>query len=191
MSHAVNGLYVAGSSMLNQATAYDLYLFNTDPNGTLSWEKRVDLGGWEFTNDAILTFDDGVVMVGSSQDPNSSNSRGFIVKTNAAGDTLWSRFIGGTETNAIHTVLELQDSIYVVAGTYYNTDSTLNKGFIAAYHENGTLLWFTSIGDYGAFGITDITINLNRINAIGWHWNPILNKHDNYTGRYECKVALF
>jgi hypothetical protein len=191
MSHAVNGLYVAGSSMLNQATAYDLYLLNTDPNGTLIWEKRVDLGGWEFTNDAILTFDDGVVMVGSSQDPNSSNSRGFIVKTNAAGDTLWSRFIGGTETNAVHTVLELHDSIYVVAGTYYNTDSTLNKGFIAAYHENGTSLWFTSIGDYGAFGITDITINLNRINAIGWRWNPILNKHDNYTGRYEFNGALF
>ena len=191
MSHAVNGLYVAGSSMLNQATAYDLYLLNTAHNGTLTWEKRVDLGGWEFTNDAILTFDDGVVMVGSSQDPNSSNCRGFIVKTNAAGDTLWSRFIGGTETNAIHTVLELQDSIYVVAGTYYNTDSTLNKGFIAAYHENGTSLWFTSIGDKGTFAITDMTINLNRINLIRWKYDPVLNEHDNYTGRYEFNGSLF
>lgn len=191
LSHAVNGLYVAGSSMVNQATAYDLYLLNTDPNGNLIWEKRVDLGGWEFTNDAILTFDDGIVMVGSSQDPNSSNSRGFIMKTNAAGDTLWSRYIGGTETNAVHTVLELQDSIYVVAGTYYNVDSTLNKGFLAAYHENGTSLWFTSIGDKGTFGITDMTINLNRINAIGWRWDPILNKHDNYTGRYEMNGSLF
>lgn len=191
MSHAVNGLYVAGSSMLNQATAYDLYLLNTDPNGTLIWEKRVDLGGWEFTNDAILTFDDGIVMVGSSQDPNSSNSRGFIVKTNASGDTLWSRFIGGTETNAIHSVLELHDSIYVVAGTYYNTDSTLNKGFIAAYHENGTSLWFTSIGDKGTFGITDMTINLNRFNLIGWKYDPVLNEHDNYTGRYEFNGSLF
>jgi hypothetical protein len=191
MSHAANGLYVAGSSMLNQATAYDLYLLNTDLNGTLTWEKRVDLGGWEFTNDAILAFDDGIVMVGSSQDPNSSNSRGFIVKTNAAGDTLWSRFIGGTETNAIHTVLELQDSIYVVAGTYYNVDSTLNKGFLAAYHENGTSLWFTSIGDKGTFGITDMTINLNRFNLIGWKYDPVLNEHDNYTGRYEFNGSLF
>ena len=191
MSHAVNGLYVAGSSMLNQVTAYDLYLFNTAPNGTLTWEKRVDLGGWEFTNDAILTFDDGVVMVGSSQDPNSSNSRGFIVKTNAAGDTLWSRFIGGMETNAVHTVLELHDSIYVVAGTYFNADSTLNKGFISAYHENGSPLWFTSIGDKGTFAITDMTINLNRINLIGWKYDPVLNEHDNYTGRYEFNGSLF
>ena len=191
MSHAVNGLYVAGSSMLNQATAYDLYLLNTAHNGTLTWEKRVDLGGWEFTNDAILTFDDGIVMVGSSQDPNSSNSRGFIVKTNAAGDTLWSRFIGGTETNAIHTVLELHDSIYVVAGTYFNADSTLNKGFISAYHENGSPLWFTSIGDKGTFAITDMTINLNRINLIGWKYDPVLNEHDNYTGRYEFNGSLF
>jgi len=191
MSHAVNGLYVAGSSMLNQVTAYDLYLLNTDPNGTLTWEKRVDLGGWEFTNDAILTFDDGIVMVGSSQDPNSSNSRGFIVKTNAAGDTLWSRFIGGMETNAVHTVLELHDSIYVVAGTYFNADSTLNKGFISAYHENGSPLWFTSIGDKGTFAITDMTINLNRINLIGWKYDPVLNEHDNYTGRYEFNGSLF
>jgi len=190
MSHAVNGLYVAGSSMLNQATAYDLYLLNTAHNGTLTWEKRVDLGGWEFTNDAILTFDDGIVMVGSSQDPNSSNSRGFIVKTNAAGDTLWSRFIGGMETNAVHTVLELHDSIYVVAGTYFNADSTLNKGFISAYHENGSPLWFTSIGDKGTFAITDMTINLNRINLIGWKYDPVLNEHDNYTGRYEFKGSL-
>ena len=191
MSHAVNGLYVAGSSMVNQTTAYDLYLINTDPNGTLTWEKRVDLGGWEFTNDAILTFDDGIVMVGSSQDPNSSNSRGFIVKTNAAGDTLWSRFIGGMETNAVHTVLELHDSIYVVAGTYFNADSTLNKGFISAYHENGSPLWFTSIGDKGTFAITDMTINLNRINLIGWKYDPVLNEHDNYTGRYEFNGSLF
>ena len=191
MSHAVNGLYVAGSSMLNQATAYDLYLLNTAHNGTLTWEKRVDLGGWEFTNDAILTFDDGIVMVGSSQDPNSSNSRGFIVKTNAAGDTLWSRFIGGMETNAVHTVLELHDSIYVVAGTYFNADSTLNKGFISAYHENGSPLWFTSIGDKGTFGITDMTINLNRFNLTGWKFDPVLNEHDNYTGRYEFNGSLF
>ena len=191
LSHAVNGLYVAGSSMLNQATAYDLYLLNTAHIGTLTWEKRVDLGGWEFTNDAILTFDDGVVMVGSSQDPNSSNSRGFIVKTNAAGDTLWSRFIGGMETNAVHTVLELHDSIYVVAGTYFNADSTLNKGFISAYHENGSPLWFTSIGDKGTFAITDMTINLNRFNLIGWKYDPVLNEHDNYTGRYEFNGSLF
>ena len=189
--HPSNGLYMAGSSMLNQATAYDLYLINTDFNGSLTWEKRVDLGGWEFTNDAILTFDDGIVMVGSSQDPNSSNSRGFIVKTNAAGDTLWSRFIGGTETNVIHAVQELQDSIYVVAGTYYNVDSTFNKGFIAAYHQNGTSLWFTSIGDQGTFGITDMTINLNRFNLIGWKYDTVLNEHDNYTGRYEFNGSLF
>jgi hypothetical protein len=113
------------------------------------------------------------------------------VKTNAAGDTLWSRFIGGTETNAIHTVLELHDSIYVVAGTYYNTDSTLNKGFIAAYHENGSSLWFTSIGDKGTFAITDMTINLNRFNLIGWKYDPVLNEHDNYTGRYEFNGSLF
>ncbi len=191
LQHPSNGIYLAGSSFLNQSSAYDVYLVNTDFNGQFNWEKRIDLGAWEHTMDAVLCSDSGLVLVGNSQDPSSSHSKGFILKTNANGDTLWSRYIGNIESNSVNVVLQIQDSIYVVAGTYYNEDSTMNKGFLSAYHANGTPLWFTSIGDQGAFGITDITINLNRINAIGWRWDPILNKHDNYTGRYEFNGTLF
>ena len=189
--HPANGLYVAGSSMVNQNSAYDVYLLNTTTNGTLTWEKRINLGGWEFTNDAVMASDSGVVIVGSSQDINSSLSKGFILKVNALGDTLWSRFIGTTGTNSVNAVLEIQDSIYVIAGTYFNVDSSLNKGFLSAYHKNGSLLWFTSIGDVGAFGITDITINQNRFNLTGVKYDPVLNEHDNYTGRYELNGTLF
>lgn len=189
--HPSNGLYLAGSSMVNQNSAYDVYLVNTTTNGTLTWEKRINLGGWDFTNDAIMASDSGVVIVGSSQDPNSSLSKGFILKVNALGDTLWSRFIGTAETNAVNTVLEIQDSIYVIAGTYFNVDSSLNKGFLSAYHKNGSLLWFNSIGDVGTFGITDITINQNRINLTGWKYDAVMHEHDNYTGRYEFNGTLF
>lgn len=186
-----NGIYLAGSSFLNQSSAYDVYLVNTDFNGQFNWEKRIDLGAWEHTMDALLCSDSGLVMVGNSQDPSSSHSKGFILKTNANGDTLWSRYIGNIESNSVNVVLQIQDSIYVVAGTYYNEDSTLNKGFLAAYHENGTSLWFTSIGDQGAFGILDMTLNLNRFNLTGWRYDFALNEHDNYTGRYELNGSLF
>ena len=191
LHHPLNGIYLAGSSMTNQASAYDAYLVNTDMNGVFNWEKRIDLGGWEFTKDAMITMDNSIILVGSTQDPNSSTSKGYILKTDANGDTLWTRYIGSTQTNEANSVLSIQDSIYVIAGTYYNVDSSLSKGFLAAYHQNGTPLWFTSIGDQGAFGITDIIINQNRFNLTGWKYDPLLNEHDNYTGRYEFNGSLF
>jgi len=36
-----------------------------------------------------------------------------------------------------------------------------------------------------------MTINLNRFNLIGWKYDPTLNEHDNYTGRYEFNGSLF
>lgn len=189
--HPYTHYFLAGSSLTNANTAYDVYVVNVGNTGNLTWEKRWNLGGWEFTNDAVMTSDTGVLMVGKSQDPNTGFCRGFLMKTNAVGDTLWTRFIGDTAFNSVNTVLEIQDSIYVVGGEYFNADSLLSKGFLAAYHENGNLLWFTSIGASGAFGITDMTINQNRFNLTGWKYDPVLQEHDNYTGRYELNGSLF
>jgi hypothetical protein len=107
------------------------------------------------------------------------------------GDTLWSRYVGSQALNSVNAALLVNDSTLVVAGTYYNLDSTLNKGFLAAYHVNGNPLWFTSIGDNGAFGITDLTLNQNRYNLTGWKYDPALGEHDNYSGRYELNGSLF
>ena len=187
----IHQYFIVGSSLENPNSAYDAYLLNTDFSGNLTWEKRIHLGGWEFTNDAVLTTDDGILIVGKTQNPTTNLSRGFLMKTNAIGDTLWTRFVGDTGFNSINTVLEIQDSIYVVGGEYFNADSSASKGFLAAYHQSGNLLWFTSIGDNGSFGITDMTINQNRFNLTGWKFDNNLQEHDNYTGRYELNGSLF
>jgi len=185
------GFLLAGSSLVNNQSSYDLYFVKTALNGDMLWEKRVDLGAWDFVEDAVLTADTGMICVGYSQEPSANLSRGFVVRVNQNGDTLWSRFLGTQEKNSVNSVLMLNDSTLVAAGSYYNADSTFNKGFLAAYHINGNALWFTSIGDKGTFGITDMTLKQNRYNLIGWKYNPLLNEHDNYSGRYELNGSLF
>ena len=185
------GYVVAGSSLQNPLNSYDFYLFNTDLSGNLLWEKRVDLGGWETTNDAVFCADSGVIAVGKSQNASGNGDKGFVVRTNVAGDTLWTKYFGATGENSVNAVLSYQDSLFIIAGTYFNQDSSMTKGFLASIHENGTSNWFVEVGDVGAFGLTDITMNLNRINIVGWHWDPVLQKHDNYSGRYELNGTLF
>jgi len=185
------GYYVAGSSLSDPVAAYDVYLVKTDLIGELQWEKRVDLGAWDFVTDAVLAADSGVLCVGYSQASSSNVTRGFVLRLNQNGDTLWSRYVGTQAHNSVNAALLLNDTTLVVAGTYYNLDSTLNKGFLAAYHVNGNPLWFTSIGDNGAFGITDLTLNQNRYNLTGWKYDAAIGEHDNYSGRYELNGSLF
>jgi hypothetical protein len=185
------GYFVAGSSLSNPISAYDVYLVKTDMSGSMQWEKRVDLGAWDFVTDALLAADSGLLCVGYSQEASSNLTRGFVLRLAQNGDTLWSRYVGTQAHNSVNSALLVNDSTLVVAGTYYNLDSTLNKGFLAAYHVNGNPLWFTSIGDNGVFGITDLTLNQNRYNLTGWKYDPALDEHDNYSGRYELNGSLF
>ena len=61
------GFLLAGSSLVNNQSAYDLYVVKTALNGDMLWEKRVDLGAWDFVKDAVLTADTGMICVGYSQ----------------------------------------------------------------------------------------------------------------------------
>jgi hypothetical protein len=57
--------------------------------------------------------------------------------------------------------------------------------------QNGEIAWMKQIGDNGTFGINDITLFSNRIYAVGSKFDPLLNEHDNYSGRYELNGDLF
>lgn len=185
------GYFVAGSSNSFGNGDFDVFLYNTDANGNLQWQKSIDLGGWDETYDAIFTADSGLIVVGKSQEMSASISKGFVIRTNSIGDTIWSLKIGNSGTNAIRSVLPINDTLFVMGGEIFNEDSSLVKGFLCQMHINGNIIWAQEIGDNGTFGVSDITLNLNRINAVGWRWDPILQKHDNYTGRYELNGSLF
>lgn len=185
------GYFVAGTTNSFGNGDFDFMLMKTALNGQLSWMKSCDLGGWERTNDAVFTKDSGMMVVGYSQSPNSSFSKAIVLRTDKNGDTLWTKSFGTSGQNSANSLLRLNDSLFIVGGTIYNSDSSLTKGYLCQIHENGTVLWSTEIGDQGAFGITDVTMNLNRIHLVGWKWNPLLQEHDNYSGRYEVNGALF
>ena len=65
-----DGFYVAGTTNSYGNGAYDFYLFKTDLSGNLIWERTYGGSGWERMNDAVLTNDGGIIMVGEK----SSNS---------------------------------------------------------------------------------------------------------------------
>jgi len=86
----------------------------------------------------------------------ASNAGGedvFVVKLNSAGDTLWTKVLGGTDTERSYKIKynSLTNSIYVVGQTMSNNGSFpiskgANDGFVAKISSDGNLIW---VGQYG------------------------------------------
>lgn len=185
------GYYIVGNSNSYSSGDYDALVVKTDLQGNQLWSKTYGTGNWEQINDAVFASDSGIVMVGMTQSLVGGGSDIYMARLNQNGDTLWTKTIGGVGQDVANSIINVEDSMFIVGGQYFNQDSLLSKGFLMKINKNGQVVWMNEIGDNGSFGITDVTLFTNKIYATGWKWDPLLNEHDNYSGRYELNGALY
>jgi hypothetical protein len=92
------------------------------------------------------TSDSGFIITGSTWIGTGADERIWLIKTNSFGDTLWTRYFGGsTSAGGIEDVVETHDSGYlVVSGDTYMIG---NKNiYLCKFSREGDLLWTRSIG---------------------------------------------
>jgi hypothetical protein len=121
---------------------YDVYLLKTDSTGMLQWSKTYGGDKVDASYDVRQTTDSGYVLTGFTDSYASSfrisgnqppgilgddSSHVLLLKTDANGDTLWSRAFGSNRTDEAYSVFQSADGGYYV-GAYSNsfsgTDST-------------------------------------------------------------------
>jgi hypothetical protein len=97
----------------------DVYLFKTDSEGNMLWNRtyggpRADIGSL-----ALMTGDGGYVIVSSTNSFRTFDDMDvYLVKTDSEGNMLWNRTYGGSEgeANFGHSVQETGDGGYIIAG---------------------------------------------------------------------------
>ncbi|MBL1279358.1 MAG: T9SS type A sorting domain-containing protein [Fluviicola sp.] len=161
------GFYICGYTNSIGTGGFDFYLVKTDTNGVLEWENSYGGTGWERVHDAIMTADTGAIMVGESSSNPTDNKDIYIVRTDINGDTLWTKTIGGLGDDFATSIASIDDSTYVIGGHYYVTDSLLTKGWVCKIHENGTIYWDTTYGNYQNSWINDVAIESGVIRCVG------------------------
>ena len=110
---------IAGWTTSHGAGVEDGWLIKTDSSGNKQWDKT--FGGTK--NDALLsveqTSDGGYIVAGDtwSYGTGNGNSDGWLTKTDANGNKLWSKTYGGPENDKAKSVQQTKkDGGYVVAG---------------------------------------------------------------------------
>lgn len=128
----------------------DIYLVKMDANGNISWTKTIGGADDDDGYSVQQTTDGGYIIAGSTQSFGAGEFDAYLVKTNANGDTLWTRTFGKESFDEGFFVQQTTDGGYILTG--YVINNPLTSGDFDVYlvktDANGNATW-TKTFDYG------------------------------------------
>jgi len=168
-------------------TDYDVWLIKTNASGDTLWTKTFGSVNIDAGNCVQQTADSGYIITGSTRSFGAGEGDVWFIKTNASGDTLWTKTFGGSAADWGMSVQQTADGGYIISGgtesfgagdvwlikTDESGDTTWTKTFGGSDVDGGYSVQQTSDGGYiiagytGSFGAGGQDVWLIRTNALG------------------------
>ena len=143
------GYIIAGYYECAGYPDYSVYLIKTDPGGDTLWTRTYYPEGswWSMGLDCVLTRDGGYIVTGLNINQ-AINSNVYLIKTDAEGDTIWTRIYGENNWEWGVGVRPTYDGGYILAGISPDSASG-NDIYLIKTDGEGDTLW---TGIYGGSG---------------------------------------
>ena len=150
---ADDGYAISGYTKSFGASAKDVFLLRTDQSGMVMWTKRFAAPGEDYGNNVQQTTDGGFILTASSTVAGGTNYSAYLIKTDANGDTLWTRWYGGALEDDGNYVQKTQDGGYIITGTTLSFGAGGVDIYVVKTNATGDTLWTRTYGgpqgDYG------------------------------------------
>ncbi len=110
------GYIIAGGTFSFGAASYDVYLIKTDASGDTIWTSTYGGSEDDWGNSVQETSDTGYIITGGTLSFGAASYDVYLIKTDASGDTIWTRTYGGSEDEGGSSVQQTSDKGYIIAG---------------------------------------------------------------------------
>ena len=197
---------MAGYTSSSGVGGYDVFLVKADKTGNLIWQKTYGGSDWDFANSMDATADGGFIIAGTTYSYGKGNADGFVIKTDANGDTTWTKTFGGLKDDEFKSVIQTSDGKYALTGYTKSFNDSLGDGWIIRIDQTGNSTYTTSVGGLYSDVLNDVVeltnTNLyfvgsnksykNGINTLftitggfAMHLNDSFGKHGKYNIYYQ------
>lgn len=131
----------------------DFWIVKLNGQGDIEWDKLYGGSSSDIAHSAIQTQDGGYIIAGytfSSQngditEATNGNIDYWILKLDSNGNKEWDKLYGGTQTDIAYSVVQTNDSGYIVAG--YSDSS--NSGDVSGTNHGSTDGWIVKLDSFG------------------------------------------
>lgn len=119
VASAADAGWVIGGARWNGAERnYDLVLIGVDSLGQERWSRTYGGSGYDHFEAIRRTRDGGYIVTGGTTLPGNDHDVQWVLRTDAAGDTLWTRVFPSPGFGHADAIVETPDEGYVMAGGF-------------------------------------------------------------------------
>ncbi|MFZ5432253.1 MAG: T9SS type A sorting domain-containing protein [Calditrichota bacterium] len=148
------GYIIAGLTSSFGAGGADFFLVRTNAQGDTLWTHTYGGSDLDMATSVRQTTDGGFIIAGTTWSYNASGEDFFLVKTNAHGDTLWTRTYGGSNWDDAFSAQQTADGGFIVAGRTLNVGEGAGSDFfLVKTNAQGDTMWTCSYGGDGAHSV--------------------------------------
>ncbi|MBK7390070.1 MAG: T9SS type A sorting domain-containing protein [Bacteroidetes bacterium] len=122
------------------------FISKISSTGNILWSRVTDKPGQETFRSVYPAFDGGFIIAGYTTSFGAGDRDFLLVKTNSSGNTLWSKAIGGSNTDDGISVIQSPDSGYVICGSTESFGAGIADILIIKTDSVGTIQWSRTFG---------------------------------------------
>ncbi len=141
--------YIIAGDAVGEDHYDDVWLIKTDANGASVWTKTFGGSSEDVGRAVQQTNDGGYVVAGSTMSFGAGGRDVWLIRTDASGDTLWTRTYGGTRDDWAQSVQQTQDGGCIIAGSTFSHRSDGCDFWLVRTDSAGVMVWDKTYGGSG------------------------------------------
>lgn len=141
------GFAIVGYTFSYRAGNADVYLIKIDSAGNKQWENTIGGAGWEYGYSICRSGDGGYILVGFTSPYGAGSEDVYVIKTDANGDTIWTRTYGGINVDVGRSVCQTNDGGYLICGYTKSFGAGKDDIYLLKINSDGDTLWTKVYGN--------------------------------------------
>ncbi|MBU3742429.1 MAG: hypothetical protein FGM24_09125, partial [Candidatus Kapabacteria bacterium] len=151
------GYIIAGyTRSYGTASGRNLWLFKTNKSGDLIWNKTFGGNSDDEAAAAKQSLDGGYITAGYTSSFGAGGQDVFVVRTDSAGNEVWSRAFGGTSDEEAYALEVLPDGGFIIACATSSSTAGSRDGWLIRLTSAGNILWDKKFGGLSTDGFRGI-----------------------------------
>lgn len=144
-----HGFLIAGGTTSFGSGSDDALLLKTDATGVPLWSKVYGGSQQDYFLSVAQVNDGGFIAVGTTASYGAGSYDILVVRTNASGDTLWTRILGGTSYEDATNIIQTADSGFAFCGHSFSFTPANAEAVLIKLNANGDTTWTLQYGNTG------------------------------------------